>query len=70
MPRCTPTGLSHTAVAVERPARDQSPSPQLGKLRSFAADSTADLGERLRRGHSGLVSFTVVPRCSPSYLVR
>lgn len=46
------------------------PGPQLGKLRSFAADSGVELGERSVRGLVGLGCFTVIPRCSPLYLVR
>lgn len=53
VPHCTPTGLNHAACAVDRsryrrPAPDDGgrPSPQLGKLRSFAACSCAYLGER------------------------
>lgn len=37
---------------------------QLGKLRSFVADSGPDLGERLDRGPIELAAFPVIPRCS------
>lgn len=52
------------------PGRRRQPGSQLGKLRSFAAGSGAELGERLTCGIVGLGFITVVPRCSPLDLVR
>lgn len=46
------------------------PTSQLGKLRSLAAGSGTDLGERPGRVASGRAAFTMDPRCSQLYLVR
>lgn len=75
MPRCT----SHRpppCCQCRRPERAPTAdtywwclSPQLGKLRSFAAGSGTGLGERPGRGGLGQ-GGTVIPRYSPLYLVR